>query len=259
MGSPDWVAQTIVVGHSVIDGSVVPQKAGHGTSFRITTPSFIMKNLKNICLRLHVLLRLSSATLLFAFSTAQAQTPSAIDQFRSFIQSTQSGRAEFTQVMTDAKGKESKPVKGQLSFQRPGKFRWVIEKPAQTIVGDGKKVWLFDEDLNQVSIRKLEAAFSSTPAALLAGRAEVEAAFTLIAGGEAEGLNWANAEPKQKDAGIEKVRLGFSGSELRVMELHDAFGNRTRINLARMEKNPRLDAKTFTFTPPKGADVVGEQ
>ena len=202
-----------------------------------------------------------SAVAVFAFaamaSASQAQT-SAIEQFRAFVQSTQSARADFTQTTTDAKGKVGKPQTGNVQFQRPGKFRWVVDKPAQTIVGDGKKVWLFDQDLNQVTIRKIEAAFSSTPAALLAGRAEVEAAFTLVAGGQSEDLSWVNAEPKQKDAGIEKIRMGFAGNDLRVMELADAFGNKTRITLTKLEKNPKLEAKVFTFVPPKGADVVGE-
>ncbi|MCE2990363.1 MAG: outer membrane lipoprotein chaperone LolA [Nitrosomonadaceae bacterium] len=208
------------------------------------------------------------ALLVVAFATmalgAHAQTPtptanvSAIDALRQFIQGTQSARGEFTQTVTDPRGKAAPPVKGTLVFQRPGKFRWVYDKPAQTIVGDGKRVWFFDQDLNQVSIRKLEAAFASTPAALLAGRAEVEAAFTLVAGGDAEGLVWVNAEPKQKDAGIERVRMGFAATDLRVMELADAFGNRTRIAFTRLDRNARVSPSDFTFVTPKGADVVGE-
>jgi outer membrane lipoprotein carrier protein len=213
---------------------------------------------------------INGALLVVAFATVatalhlHAQTPTpapnagAIDALRQFIQATQSARGEFTQTVTDPRGRATAPVKGTLVFQRPGKFRWVYDKPAQTIVGDGKRVWFFDQDLNQVSIRKLEAAFASTPAALLAGRAEVEAAFTLVAGGEGEGLVWLNAEPKQKDAGIERVRMGFAGADLRVMELADAFGNRTRIAFTRLDRNARISPSDFTFVTPKGADVVGE-
>lgn len=190
--------------------------------------------------------------------SAEAQTQSAIEQFRSFVQGMQSARADFAQTVTDARDKVVSQTSGQLIFQRPGKFRWTYTKPEQVIVGDGKKVWLFDADLNQVTVRRLEAAFSSTPAALLAGRQDVEAAFTLVAGGQAEGMNWVIADPKSKDAGIEKIRMGFVGAELRAMELSDAFGNKTRINLSKVERNPKIDAKEFTFVPPKGADVVGE-
>ncbi len=183
----------------------------------------------------------------------------AVEQFRAFVQSTQSARADFSQSVTDAKGKTSATSKGVLQFQRPGKFRWVYEKPAQVIVGDGKNVWLYDQDLNQVTVRKLDAAFSSTPAALLAGRAEVEAAFILVAGGQSEQLDWVNAEPKQKDAGIEKIRMGFANNNLQVMELFDAFGNKTRIVLGNFVRNAKIDAREFTFITPKGADVVGEK
>jgi outer membrane lipoprotein carrier protein len=202
--------------------------------------------------------RAFTAASLLSCSSAIAQSPNAIEQFRGFVQSTQSARADFTQSVTDPRGKVTNQTKGTLEFQRPGKFRWTYQKPEQVIVGDGNKVWMFDADLNQVTVRKLEAAFSSTPAALLAGRAEVEAAFTLIAGGQSEDLNWVNAEPKSKDAGIEKIRMGFSGNDLRAIELADAFGNKTRINLGKLERNAKIDAKQFTFTPPKGADVVGE-
>ncbi|MCA2998572.1 MAG: outer membrane lipoprotein chaperone LolA [Rhodocyclaceae bacterium] len=204
----------------------------------------------------------SSAVRLFAIVVlllpVSAGAQNAIDQFRAFVQSTKSGRADFSQVVTDARGKAGAVAAGTLQFERPGKFRWVYEKPAQTIVGDGKRVWFYDQDLNQVNVRPLEAAFSSTPAALLAGRAEIDAAFTLVAGAESEGMAWVIAEPKTKDAGIEKIRLGFQSTDLRVMELADAFGNKTRIILSKFERNPRLDTRQFTFVPPKGADVVGE-
>ncbi len=182
----------------------------------------------------------------------------AMDDFKSFLNGTQSARADFSQTVFDPKGKATQQAKGKLVFVRPGKFRWTYVKPAQLIVGDGAKVAFFDEDLNQVTIRKLEKAFASTPAALLAGKSEVEAAFILTAGGEADGMDWVNAEPKSKDAGIEKVRLGFAKGQLAAMELFDAFGNRTRLDFSKFERNPKIDAKEFVFVPPKGADVVSE-
>lgn len=216
-----------------------------------------------LCVFTSVYLR-SSAVACFAFLALSfpiacfARPPDAIDSFRTFVQTTKSARADFSQVVTDNRGKAGPPSMGKLQFERPGKFRWVYDKPAQIIVGDGKKVWFFDQDLNQVSVRSLEAAFSLTPAALLAGRAEIDAAFTLVSGGDSESMAWVIAEPKTKDAGIEKIRLGFQGEDLRVMELADAFGNKTRITLSKFERNPRLDTKQFTFVPPKGADVVGQ-
>ena len=182
----------------------------------------------------------------------------AMEDFRAFMTGAQSARVEFSQTAFDAKGKTTQQTKGTLAFSRPGKFRFQYEKPAQTIVSDGSKVWFFDQDLNQVTIRKVEKAFAATPAALLAGKAEVEAAFTLVAGGESENMGWVIAEPKSKEAGIEKVRLGFIKNQLSAMELFDAFGNRTRLTFAKLERNAKIDAKEFTFLPPKGTDVVSE-
>jgi outer membrane lipoprotein carrier protein len=196
------------------------------------------------------------------FSIALATTgfayAGAIDDFRTFLTKTQSARADFSQTVYDVRGKITQEAKGTVAFVRPGKFRWQYEKPAQVIVGDGAKVSFFDRDLNQVTVRKLEKAFSTTPAALLSGKAEVDAAFTLVAGGESDGSEWVNAEPKSKDAGIEKVRLGFAKSQLNAMELIDAFGNRTMVRFAKFEPNAKVDPKEFVFTPPKGADVVSE-
>ena len=190
--------------------------------------------------------------------SAALANANALNDFEAFIASTQSGRANFEQTVFDPKGKVSQKNSGTLQFTRPGKFRWVYAKPAQVIVGDGKKVSFFDQDLNQVTVRKLEQAFSSTPAALLAGKGAIDSAFTLVASGEAEGMQWLDALPRQKDAGIEKIRMGFAGGNLAAMELQDAFGNRTRLSFSKFERNPKVDARDYVFTPPKGADIIGE-
>ena len=182
----------------------------------------------------------------------------AIADFQSFVASTQSGKANFAQSVFDAKGKLSQQTGGTLVFTRPGKFRFVYDKPAQVIVGDGKKVSFFDQDLNQVTVRKWEQAFTSTPAALLSGRGDIEAAFTLVAAGEIDGVQWLDALPRQRDGNIEKIRMGFAGGVLATMELNDAFGNRTRLTFTKFERNPKIDAREYVFTPPKGADVIGE-
>jgi outer membrane lipoprotein carrier protein len=181
----------------------------------------------------------------------------ALADFDKFITQTQSGRASFEQTVTDVRGKVTQKSSGQFSFVRPGKFRWSYEKPAQLIVGDAGRVTFFDPDLNQVTIRKLEQAFSSTPAALLSGKNDIATAFTLVAQPDAENMVWLEAIPRSKDAGIEKVRMGFSKGELSAMELTDAFNNKTRLQFSKFEKNPNLRASEFAFMPPKGADVVG--
>ena len=203
-------------------------------------------------------MRLLVVFLISLVLTSQAAVANAIADFQAFVTSTQSGKANFAQAVYDIKGKLTQQSSGTLTFTRPGKFRFVYDKPAQVIVGDGKKVSFFDQDLNQVTVRKWEQAFSSTPAALLSGRGDIEAAFTLVAAGEIEGVQWLDALPKQKDGNIEKIRMGFSGGVLAAMELNDAFGNRTRLTFTKFERNPKIDAREYVFTPPKGADVIGE-
>lgn len=206
-------------------------------------------------------LRLSIACALFL--TCSHAMANAIADFQTFVSSTQAGRAQFEQQLIDVRGVASPKMRGTFLFSRPGKFRWTTEKPEQVIVGDGKKVYFFDKDLNQVTVKKMDSAFSSTPAALLAGKEKIEAAFTLVAIPDAEGLSWLDAIPRHKDAGIEKIKIGFHQEkslkgQLAAMELFDAFGNRTKLSFAKVERNPSLDAKEFIFVAPKGADVVGE-
>jgi chaperone LolA len=147
-----------------------------------------------------------------------------------------------------------------MQFERPGKFRWVYKKPyEQLIVGDGKKFWMYDVDLNQVTVKKLDAALGSSPAALLSGSNEIERDFSLTDIEDRDGLEWLQATPKSAESTFEKILMAFNGkSELAVMELHDAFGHHTVLRFTELKDNPALSAQLFRFTPPKGADVLGE-
>src|SRR3954452_5617743 len=196
------------------------------------------------------------ALLLCAF--ASAAHADAVERFRSFLKSTQSARAEFEQKVYGRENKLLQESKGSFVFQRPGRFRWTYAKPAdQVIVGDGERVWIHDRDLNQVTVRKLSKALGSTPAALLAGSGDIEAAFELSEAGMRDGLEWLEAKPREREAGFERVRMGFSASGLQAMELLDHFGQTTRLRFTNLTRNPKLDAEEFRFTPPKGADVLG--
>ncbi len=146
---------------------------------------------------------------------------------------------------------------GTFAFQRPGKFRWVYDKPhTQVLVGDGSKLWIHDPDLNQVTVKRIDQAISSTPAALLAGKDDITALFTLRDAGAADGLNWVEATPKAQDTGFERVRLGLTGRTLAAMELYDQLGGRTMLRFVELKPNAAVSADTFKFTPPKGADVL---
>jgi chaperone LolA len=184
----------------------------------------------------------------------------ASDKLRSFISSSLSGQANFTQVVQDRKGKKIQSASGTMQFVRPGKFRWVYQKPyEQIIVGDGAKFWLYDVDLNQVTVKKLDAALGSSPAALLSGNNEIERAFVLKDIASKDGLEWLDASAKTADTGFDKIAMAFNAQgELVIMELRDAFGLKTEIRFSNMQRNPQLSPSLFKFVPPKDADVLGE-
>ena len=184
----------------------------------------------------------------------------AIERLKTFIAGTHSAQADFTQVVVDQNGKRVQSAAGVMQFQRPGKFRWTYQKPyAQIIVGDGAKFWLYDEDLNQVTVKKLDAALGSSPAALLSGNNEIERGFNLKEDGSRDGLEWLQANAKAQDTSFDKIRMGFNAqSELVAMELNDMFGHKTVLRFSNMQHNPKFSAQQFHFTPPQGADVLGE-
>lgn len=182
----------------------------------------------------------------------------SIEKLRAFIADTHGAKASFAQSQYDKKGKVINANSGRLSFQRPGKFRWEYEKPyEQIIVGDGQKLWVYEKDLNQVTVKKLDGALGNSPAALLAGSNDIEEHYQLNAKGMKGGLDWLEAFPRQ-DSLFEKVRMGFKGNVLDTMELYDHLGQMTSIHFSKMEKNPSFATGVFSFTPPKGADVVTE-
>jgi outer membrane lipoprotein carrier protein len=199
---------------------------------------------------------LGLCALLICFSAGAA----SLERNKEFLNGTQSARAAFEQKVFDRSGRLVQETKGNFVFQRPGRFRWVYDKPAdQVIVGDGQRVWIYDRQLNQVTVRKLTAALGSTPAALLAGSSDIQSAFVLSDAGEKDGLEWMEAKPRDREAGFERVRMGFGKDGLQAMELTDNFGQTTYLRFSKLERNPKVDPKEFRFDPPKGADVLGDK
>ena len=195
----------------------------------------------------------------FCLFAAQTASAGAIDKLHRFLDSTKTVRADFAQIVVAKNGRKPQQSTGVMMFSRPGKFRWQIEKPySQLLLGDGDKVWIYDPDLRQVTVKKVGAALGGTPAALLAGDNAFEKNFTLRELGEREGMDWLEAIPKTQDSGFEKIHLGFAGNDLKAMELFDNFGQTTSLLFARLERNPPLAASLFRFTPPAGADVIGD-
>lgn len=203
----------------------------------------------------NVLVALVCAACAVAVSGAEA---GGIDRLGEFTAGTRAMRAEFEQRIHDRSGRVTQESRGTLAFARPGKFRWTYAKPyAQVIVGDGARVWIHDEDLNQVTVRKLDVALGSTPAALLAGNNEALKAFALRDEGARDGLEWVEAIPRDKEGNFERIRMGFGPDGPRAMELVDSFGQTTVLRFTKLERNPVLDPSLFRFTPPRGADVIG--
>ena len=204
-------------------------------------------------------MRLRILLLVALILPAGAAVASGLDALHRFIDGTASAQGEFVQKVYDRKHKLTQEASGTLAFQRPGRFRWTYAKPyAQLIVGDGSKVWAYDEDLDQVTVRRLDRALGSTPAALLAGSKEIERAFKLSDQGEKDGLEWVEAQPREQQSNFESIRLGFGSAGLERMELADSFGQTTVLTFTAMRRNPKLDPALFKFVPPKGADVIGE-
>jgi len=182
-----------------------------------------------------------------------------VDRLKAFFQNTDAISAKFHQTVLDNQGRKIQEVDGTMQLQRPGKFRWDYNKPfVQQIVGDGKKVWLYDPELDQVTVRDLDKALGSSPAALLAGNKDMEQNFLLTYQDRKDGLEWVLATPKNADSGFENVAIGFKDNTLQAMELHDSFGHTTRIEFSDVQRNPQLPSGTFNFTPPRNADVVGD-
>jgi len=199
---------------------------------------------------------LISLTLVVAATAATLAHADAVDALREFARDAKSGKASFTQTVTAPDGKRKKVSSGSFEFQRPNQFRFAYAKPfEQVVVADGRKVWIYDADLNQASSRKLSDALGATPAALLAG-ANLEHDFTLKALPSDGGVDWVQAIAKQADSTLQSLRLGFKGKELAAMEMVDGFGQRSRLDFSAVQTNVPVAADRFQFKLPAGADLI---
>jgi outer membrane lipoprotein carrier protein len=173
-------------------------------------------------------------------------------------------RASFTQNVKDARGKDVDRSTGTLVVSRPGKFRWEVQPKAgsggsgQLLVADGKNVWFFDRDLEQVTVKPIDTALSSTPAMLLSGASEVRTSFKLTPAGTRDGLDWVLVEPKQSDADFRRALFGFAKGNLQRMIIDDRLGQTATIDFEKVERNARVAPDEVSFTPPPGTDVIGK-
>lgn len=186
-----------------------------------------------------------------------AHAASAQEQLRSFVGSTQAASGSFSQATHSSSGKPAPVQSGTFSFQRPGKFKWLVAKPfEQAIVSDGKQLFQYDPDLSQVTVRDVNNAIGSSPAQILFGSGSLEQSFNVADLPGRDGLDWLRATPKSPDAGFSRVEIGFKDGLPARLELQDSFGQITQVSFSGMTRNPAFAADAFNFTPPKGADVV---
>ena len=193
-----------------------------------------------------------------AAAVASADTP--LDKY---FEGLTTLRASFTQTVKDAHGKEVDRSSGALVVSRPGKFRWEVHSAAargeagQLLVADGRNVWFFDRDLEQVTVKPVDTALSSTPAMLLSGAANLRDSFTLTAAGTRDGLEWVLVEPRRPEADFRRALFGFGKGILQRMIIDDRLGQTATIEFDAVTRNAPVAPEEVSFTPPAGADVIG--
>ncbi|MFO7593930.1 MAG: outer membrane lipoprotein chaperone LolA [Pseudomonadota bacterium] len=177
-----------------------------------------------------------------------------------FLDGLDTMQADFIQTLTNARGELMEESRGKLWLSRPGKFRLHYTNPyEQLYVADGRNIWMYDRDLEQVTVKPQGDALGSTPAMLLSSEVPMEENFLIEEEGFHEGFQWLRLKPKAADSNFDYVRLAMEGDVLRAMEMVDGFGQTTRLYFDTVNRNPSLNSERFTFEPPPGVDVIGEE
>lgn len=204
---------------------------------------------------------LFGSTSLIAYGQ-NAGTSDSVATLQSFLKNVMSLRANFVQVVTSPNSERTRTSSGTFVLSRPNRFRFDYLKPyEQLIISDGKNLWLYDKDLEQVTQRDYSSALDATPAALLAGGAEATMAqenFTLSSLPDAQGLQWVEGKPRQDDGQINVARIGFRNGVLEVLEIVDNFRQKSTLTFTDVEINPVIDEQIFVFEIPQGVDLINE-
>lgn len=196
----------------------------------------------------------TTVLLLVAVTVNAEQTPTT--QLKSFLASTTSLTANFKQITLNESGQADQTSEGEFYLSRPGKFRWNYKKPfIQEIVSNIGKVWFYDADLEQVTVKKLDDSLGSTPALLLSEDIDLEKNFVIQQQGIDKDLLWIKLSPKNEDSGFKYILIGLNNGILGGMELSDNFGQLTRIYFSKVKINPPLKESIFELKTPKGVDV----
>ncbi len=202
---------------------------------------------------------LALTSLAFLLLITKPAFASGLDDLQRFYSEIESFSAKFEQTVMDEKMNLLDASSGEFSIQRPGKFFWHYTEPSeQIIVGDGKQVWIYDVELEQIIHRQSDAAVKQTPAMLLSGEGDLSENFVLENAGKRKSLDWVRMIPKNRDSGFTEINIGFSGGRLKLLELLDNFGQTTQMHFSEVKENIKIPAARFTFTPPPGVDVIEE-
>ena len=202
----------------------------------------------------------TATVLILAWSMSSLASAGTREQMNAFTRDVKGLEARFEQQVFDGNGRQTEKSAGTVKLSAPRQFRWEYRTPSpQLIVADGDHIWIYDPDLQQVTVRNQSFEEQSSPLAVLIDPTELDRQFTISEGGKAEGMDWLLLLPKKAEgAPFAKAKLGFGPSGLIRMELDDALGQHTVIGFSGWNRNPKFAKGDFMFTPPKGADVVGD-
>lgn len=184
----------------------------------------------------------------------------ANDTLKRFFSDVKTVQASFSQSVIDDAGEQLEAQTGMFYLSRPGKFRWDYLNSGQQIIADGKNVYMYDKDLEQVTVRPVQNALNQVPSMLLVDTGvDIESYFNVSGLPPVDGVEWVLLEPLQDEAGYEQLKIGFKGTVLHAIHLRDALGNDTRLELAEIKQNMTLDSSLFIFEVPEGADVLTDE
>ena len=190
-----------------------------------------------------------------------AVSAAARDDLAAFTRGLKGLDGQFSQKVFDANGKQKEATTGRVAMSAPRLFRWEYKQPhPQLIVADGKKVWVYDPDLQQVTVRPQGVEEQNSPLAALIDPGKLDRDFRVAEAGKLDGLAWLLLSPKAEDqASFQSAKLGFGQNGLAKMQIVDMLGQRTEITFAGWKRNPSFAAGTFAYKPPQGVDVIGEE
>ena len=178
-------------------------------------------------------------------------------RLREFLKDLTSLSTPFEQTLLSQYGEELDKSRGMLYVQRPGKFHWAYSEPyVQNLISDGDTLWIYDEDLEQVTIRDVASIIEDSPAALLGGDIDIDEHYVLLDAAIDSELDWLELTPRDEESQYAAIRIGFAGDELQKMILFDALGQTTQIEFGQVKRNLELDRDLFQFSPPADVDVI---